>query len=111
MPRTWTCPATIASGGTTSSVVRVHPASGIALQMPATFTGTAVAVHGCATATGTFAAIEDRDGNAVSLAAAAGDRASLTGEELDAVIQWPYIKLVSNGAEGAAREIGVVLSL
>lgn len=110
MPLTRTITASIANGGTTSSVVRVHPASGIALQMPAVFTGTAIAFHGCATASGTFAAIEDRDGNAVSLAAAAGDRASLTGEELDAVLAWPYVKLVSNGAEGAAREIGVVLS-
>lgn len=102
--------AVILSGATTSGVIRLHPATGLAIQMPATFTGTALAVHGCATASGTFAAIEDSDGAAVSLAAAQGDRVSLTGAEYDAVMSWPYIKLVSNGAEGGDRTIVLAIS-
>lgn len=110
MPRTQNQNAVIASGGTTSQALRIHPLNSLGIQMPATFTGTALAVHGCATATGTFAAIEDADGNAVSLAAAQGDRVSVTGAELDAILPWPYIKLVSNGAEGAERTIVVIIS-
>lgn len=110
MPRTQNQNAVIANGGTTSGAIRIHPCSALAIQMPSSFTGTAIAIHGCATATGTFGAIEDSDGSAVSLAAAANDRISVTGAEYDAVVAWPYIKLVSNGAEAAARTIVVVIS-
>lgn len=110
MPRTQNQNAVIASGASTSQAIRIHPVASLAIQMPASFTGTALAIHGCATKGGTFAAIEDADGNAVSLAAAAGDRISLTGEEYDAVVAWPYIKLVSNQNEAAERTIVVVTS-
>lgn len=111
MGRTTVQEATIANGGTVSSAIRADPAMVSGVEMPAAFTGTALAIHGCSTFGGTYAAVRDSDGNAVSLVVAADYKVGLSGAEADACAAFPFLKFVSNGAEGAARTIRVITRL
>lgn len=94
---------TIASGGTTSSSFPTYGYRFLAVETPGTITGTAVALHGAKTESGTYKAVHDASG-AVSETVAA-DRIVLYGE----VLAMPFAKLVSNAAEGGARTITVHL--
>jgi hypothetical protein len=97
--------ANIASGGTTSQALRVGGKFIVGLITPAALTGTTITFTGCDTATGTFVPIYDSDGTAVSVAVAASRGYGLSGAEADALAPFPYIKLVSGSAEGAARVV------
>ena len=108
MPRTQVQTATIANGATVSDAIRIDPGMITGLVMPAAFTGTAIAVHASTSYGGTYNPVYDSDGNAVSAAVAASRNVGFSGAEADAIAAFAFIKLVSNGAEGAARSIGVV---
>lgn len=101
--------ADIANGQTTSQALRVTGGVICGLITPAALTGTAITFTACDTVDGTFVPVYDSDGNQVSVAVAASRALGLSGTEADALAPWPFIKLVSGSAEGAAREIKVVL--
>jgi len=100
--------ADIASGGTTSQALRLGGKMIVGLIMPAAFTGATITFTVCDTATGTFVALYDSDGTQVSVAVAASRALGLSGAEADAIAPFPYVKLVSGSAEGAARAVLVL---
>lgn len=100
---------TIASGATDSEAIRVDNYVVAGLLMPAAFTGTAITFLASDKKDGTFRAVYDSDGVQVSAAVAISQAVGLSSGEADAMAPWAYIKLVSNAAEAADREIGVAL--
>ena len=96
---------TIASGATASDAFATYGYRWIAVEMPAAITGTAMALHGANHEGATFKALIDA-GGAVSESTSAS-QIVLFGE----VVVTPWMKLVSNGAEGAARTYRVYLGI
>lgn len=111
MPRTSSQTVTIANAGTVSTAVRIDPAMVTGVVMPSAFTGTALAIHGSLTFDGTYQALFDSDGNAVSLGVAASRSIGLSGAEAAVVAAFPFLKVVSNAAEAAERVITIVTRL
>lgn len=107
MARTSSTTVTIASGATTSAPVDVGEWLVAGIVTPAALTGTAFTFTASARAeTGTYRTCFDAAGTAISVAAAA-DRHILIEPQTFAGAGW--LKLVSNAAEAAAREVTVVL--
>lgn len=98
---------TIASGGTTSSVICARDATSYGLITPAALTSTAFTFTVCDTATGTFVTLMDSAGNTPSVTVTTSTGYAITGSEADALAPWAYFKLVGNSAEAAARTIKV----
>lgn len=94
---------TIASGATASESFPTYGYRSLAVGTPAAITGTALAVHGSNRKSGTYLALQDA-GGAVSESASA-NQIILFGE----VLVTPFAKVVSNGAEGAARTLTIYL--
>lgn len=94
---------TIASGGTDSSVVEGAGRTLIGIVMDSTITGATLAVHGGAAADAT-AAMYDDVGAPVTVVATDGAYVLTTW----ALIQAPYLKLVSDSAEGDVRTLTLV---
>lgn len=90
---TWT------SSGTASDALYIGNASVFGIEMPATFTGTTLAIHGCSTSGGTFRLLS-LPGVANPFTVAAGG-----GYSIDPLLTagWPWIKLVSGSSEAAGR--------
>jgi hypothetical protein len=107
MPRTTSKPVvcTWTSASATSDATHIGDAAVLALELPATFTGTTLAIHGCSTSGGTFAALQDAAATVVSITVAADKRIYL-----DPVITagWPWIKLVSGASEAAGRTVNLM---
>jgi len=101
--------ATIAINEQTSDAVPLRGRMVVGFRMPAAFTGTTITFTGSEEFAGTYAAIYDSDGNAISATVAASRFIGLSGSEADAVAAAPFIKLVSGSAEAAARSIIVVM--
>lgn len=95
--------AAIANGQTTSGAVWVGGKVPVALQMPAAFTGTAVTFLGSVDGV-TYQAIEP-GGAAYSVSVAASKTVPLVAVYFAG---FAYLKLVSNAAEGAARNVVVM---
>ena len=97
-----TTTATIANGATTSGVVELGASAVLGIEMPAAFTGTALAIHGASASGGTYAPLRDSGGTALSITTAAGYR-----HYIDPLITagWAYIKVVSGSTEGGSRVI------
>lgn len=103
-----TITATIANGQTTSGEIDLRGRTLYAIYMPDAFTGTALTFTGCHTSGGTFRAIYDQTGNAVSITVAQQRVVSLVDEHL-AVRAVPFVKVVSGSAEGAERSLVLLL--
>jgi len=101
--------ANIASGGTTSQALRLGGKMVVGLIMPAAFTGVAITFTVCDTVGGSYVPCYDSDNNAVSVTVAASRAYGLSGAEADALAPFPYVKLVSGSAEGAARAVLVLM--
>ena len=96
--RGFTQTATIASSGTESSVINLVDAVLVHVYLPAAFTGTSLSFKGSYDGTNFFA-IHDLDG-AVALPVAQGNCYRLPDDVLT-----PFLRVVSNGAEGGVRTI------
>jgi hypothetical protein len=95
---------TIANGQTTSDLCNAATASAFGLVLPAAFTGTSITYTVSADGS-TFQALYDNTGaNQVTTAVTQGRSYDLPAE----LTAWPYFKLVSGSAEGAARSLVVV---
>ena len=98
---------TIANGQTTSGAADLsHGSTLIAISMPAAFTGTALTFTGCDTSDGTFKALYDSTGTAVTATCAASRYIVLDAALFAGV---PYLKVVSGSAEGAARTVRLIV--
>lgn len=102
--------ATIPSGGPTASgVIDLLHYRHLGFIFPA-MTSTAVTFTVCDTRDGTFVALTDADGAAVSLAVTSAARAvGLHEDERDALAPWRFVKLVPGSAEAAARSVVIVM--
>lgn len=96
--------ATIASGGTTSGAIECGDMILCGIITPAALTGTAFSIKVSYDGT-TYNDLYTAGGTKVSITAAAS---RFIGLLLQDFIGAKYIKLVSNGAEGATRTIGLV---
>lgn len=97
--------ATWTGAGTPSDALYIGDSAVLGIEMPATFTGTTLAIHGCSTSGGTFAALQDYAAAAYSITVAANKRIYI-----DPLITagWPWIKLVSGSSESAGRTVNVM---
>lgn len=96
---------TIASGATASGAFKTFGYRWIAVETPGTITGTAMALHGANHEAATFKPLIDA-GGAVSESTSA-DQIVHFGE----VVVTPWMKLVSNSAEGALRTYRVYMGV
>ncbi len=101
--------AVIAAGGTTTGVIETRDFGLTGIVLPAAMTQATLAIHACGTKGGTYVAVTDSDGNAITIPATASRAVGLSGAEADAVAAYHFIKLVAPGAEAAERTIGVAL--
>jgi hypothetical protein len=99
---------TIANGQTISGIVDLGYGSDFILHFP-TMTGTTMTFQACDTKEGTFRQLQDGSG-AVSVVIASNLAVAPTGDDKDAFRGVRYIKLVSGSAEGAERNIKVLLT-
>lgn len=97
--------ATWTGAGTTSDALHLGDSAVLGLELPATFSGTTLVIHGCSTSGGTFAALQDKDATAYSVTVAANKRIYI-----DPLVTagWPWIKLVSGSSEAAGRTVNVM---
>jgi len=95
---------TIANGGTTSTTLDARQFAMFGLAVPAAFTGTAISFLVSNVSGGTFQALYDSLGVVVSMAVTQGRSYDLPS----ALAAWPFIQIVSNGAEGGARTLLVM---
>lgn len=101
--------ATIASGGTTSGSVDARYSRIFGVLLPAAMTGTAVAVHGALTQDGTYFPLVDQGGAAVSFTVTTSSLVVFDADLAANLSAVPWLKLVSNGTEGAERLIKIVM--
>lgn len=96
---------TIASGATTSDAfdAQGYPSWGIIL--PSTYDGTALAIHVSDTLDGTYQALYDSDGNAISLVVAASRSIGLTGVDAQAVAAFRFFKLVAGTSQSTSDTV------
>lgn len=101
--------ATIASGGTTSGAVDCRGHQLVGIEMPGDFTGVALSFLSSRLEDGTFQAVTDSAGNAVSLTVAADRHVVFDGDTLSKLLGLGWTKVVSGSAEGAARDLYLYL--
>lgn len=97
--------ATIPISDTTSGAVDMYGATLAGIIMPAAFTGTAISFTVSDTLGGTYVALKDTAGNAISLTVSASSAIGFEAEDLKA---WRFLKVVSNATELAARAIKLI---
>lgn len=97
--------ATIANGQTTSSEIDLKGASMGTIYLPAAFTGTSLTFTAAPTAGGTHQTVYDDSNSAITVTVTQGRNYPIPAEVMNA----RFIKLVSSGAEGAARSIVISL--
>lgn len=100
-----TAKAIIAASEQDSAAVELGRQRVVALQMPASFTGTAVTFKGCLTADGTFLPVYDDTGTLYSVTVSNSSHIYV-----DERILWgaPFLKVVSGSTEGAERTITLI---
>ena len=106
--QSYTVPVTIASGATTSNELDVGAALFIAVQMPAAFTGATFTFHGSNEAGGTYAEIVDDAGAAISVTATDAKNIGLSSAIMAKLSAFRFLKIVSAGAEAAARTFKLI---
>lgn len=95
---------TIANGGTTSAAIEARAYAIYGLIFPAALTSTAMTFTVAEKVDGTYTALYDSTGTAVSVTVAASRAFDLPS----ALASWPYFKIVLGSAEGAARTLYLV---
>lgn len=95
---------TIANGQQTSDAVPSGSATAFGLQLPATFTGTAITFTVSGDKGTTYQTLYDVTNTAVSMTVAQGRSYDLPAE----LATWTHFKIVSGSAEGGARTLYVV---
>ena len=100
-----TLTAAVAASGTTSGAFPVDGYSFGGVQCPASLTSTAMTFTVCDTLAGTYVALVDSSGNAISQTVAASKAFALPS----ALFSFKYAKLVCGSAEGAARDFVVTV--
>ena len=100
-----TLTAAVAASGTTSGAFPVDGYSFGGVQCPASLTSTAMTFTVCDTLAGTYVALVDSSGNAISQKVAASKAFALPS----ALFSFKYAKLVCGSAEGAARDFVVTV--
>lgn len=106
MARASSTTVTIASGQTTSQAIDVGEWLIAGIRTPAALTGTTMTFTGATKEAGTYLAIRDSAGTAISVTVSADDHIVIEPQTF-AGVQW--IKLVSGSSEAADREITLVL--
>lgn len=96
----------ISSGGTVSTEVDTE-AFPLYAFIFGTMTGVAMTFQSSTTSGGTYVAVNDNTGAAVSITIASNKAVSLTPTLLAQLSPYRYLKLVSGTAEGADRTISV----
>lgn len=95
----------IANGETESTAVYTHGDMVTALHIPASFTGTSVSFKVASAIDGDYLPLHSLDGALYSVPVAAGTQATL---DILIMATVNFLKVVSNSAEGAEREIVAV---
>jgi hypothetical protein len=101
-----TATITVATSTTVSAAVDLHGCALVGIQLPATFTGTALTFQAATTLTGTYQAVYGTGGSAVSYTVAQGRFIALDPATLRGI---RFLKVVSGSAEGANRDIELVV--
>lgn len=96
--------ATIANGDTLSDVVDLGGAAVYGIVLP-TLTGTTLSIQGCDTAGGTYVTLKSIAGAAATITVATVGAGAYLYLDPSMTAGWPYLKLLSQAAEGAARSI------
>ncbi len=98
--------ATIANGQTTSAEIDLAGTTLCGLIIPSAMTGTAISIQMSDTSSGTFVAVQDGNGNDLSLAIAVNKFIPINNLAVSAGLR--FIKIVSGSSEGAQRVIKLV---
>jgi len=99
--------ALIASGGTDSNILNSLGRTLVALRFPAAFTGATISFKVSNEADGTFLPLYDKAGTLIAITATDGAHVSLPSD----LYSCRYIKIISAGAEGAARSIEAIFAI
>lgn len=97
--------AVIAIDETTSGAVDCGAASAVGLFTPSTLTGTAVTFLGAHDEDGTYQAVVDSAGAAVSVTVSASKAIGFSAAVVAALLPWRFLKIVSGATETAARTL------
>lgn len=100
-----TATASVASSGTTSNAFTVDGYSSGGVQCPAALTSTAMTFTVCDTFGGTYVALTDSSGSAISQTVAASKAFALPS----ALFAFRFAKLICGSSEGAARDFVVTV--
>ena len=92
-----------------SSVIDLGDNRLFALHLPAAFTSTTITFVVAPTVDGTYQALYDDAGNAISLTVAQGETIGITGTNAAALAACRFVKLVTGSSEIADRTIKVLL--
>ena len=95
---------TIANGGTVSTIFDARSYAMFGVIIPAAFTSTSIGFKVGDSEAATFQDLYDSTGTKVSVTVAPGNSYDLP----TALASWPFFKIVSGSAEGAARTLTVV---
>lgn len=96
---------TIANGATVSDAMDLGDQTLVGIITPSALTGTAISFQASNDDDGTYVAVKGSDGVAISIVCAASGYYVIQPAILSGI---RFLKLVSNGAEGAARTIRVM---
>ena len=97
----------IANGEATSSAVGVASGVVVGIEFPATMTGTSVTLESSETQSGTYRRHFVSSGSAILIPFVASSVVQINANDVSAIGQW--IKIVSNGTEGASRDLKLII--
>jgi len=95
----------IANGAQQSEAINIRKHVLLGVIIPALFTGTELSFQVCDTESGTYVDLYDDQSAQVKVTVAAGRAYTLPA----ALAAWSWVKIKSNAAEGAARELIITL--
>lgn len=99
----------VSASATVSSIIDLGSNQLFAVHLPAAFTGTALSFTVAPQVDGTYQALYDDAGNAISITVAQGRTVGITGANAASLAACRFIKLVSNDTEVADRTIKLIL--
>jgi hypothetical protein len=100
--------AAFANTETTSSVVPLGTRRVVGFYIPSGFDGVALTFTASTTVDGTFLAVHEDAGNALSITVAASRYVTITATKASCFASLPFIKIVSGTAQSPAMSITVV---
>ena len=98
-------PTSIASSGTTSPEIDLGGTELVGIQLDATMTGTAMTFQAALVSGGTYQAVQDGSGSAISITIASGKYIGIDPTHFRGV---RFLKLVSGSSEASTRNITVI---